>query len=390
MKLIDEIVADKPLLTEWRRDFHAHPELAYEEHRTSKLVAERLADFGVEVHTGYGGTGVVGRLKAGSGNRAIALRADMDALPMTELNEFGHRSTVQGKMHGCGHDGHTTMLLGAAKHLAADPRFDGTVYFIFQPAEEGEAGAKRMIDDGLFEKFPVESVYGMHNWPGMPVGTFAVKPGPMMAAVDTWEMAIIGEGGHAAMPHQAVDSVVTAAQVINGLQTIASRNTHPIDSVVLSVTMVHGGDADNVLPERVVLGGTVRTFREGVRDAVEPAMRRVAGGICAAMGARFELDYTRLYPATINSLEESELAAEAAAAVVGDGNVDLQPVPSMGGEDFAFMLRERPGSYVWVGNGPGEGGCMLHNPRYDFNDEVLPVGASYWVELTRRLLPQAG
>jgi amidohydrolase len=224
----------------------------------------------------------------------------------------------------------------------------------------------------------------------MPVGTFAVKPGPMMAAVDTWEMAIIGEGGHAAMPHQAVDSVVTAAQVINGLQTIASRNTHPIDSVVLSVTMVHGGDADNVLPERVVLGGTVRTFREGVRDAVEPAMCRVAGGICAAMGARFELDYTRLYPATINSLEESELAAEAAAAVVGDGNVDLQPVPSMGGEDFAFMLRERPGSYVWVGNGPGEGGCMLHNPRYDFNDEVLPVGASYWVELTRRLLPQAG
>ena len=377
-------------LVAFRRDIHAHPETAFEEHRTADRVAAALESYGIEVHRGLARTGVVGTLRAGTGNRAIGLRADMDALPIEELNDFAHRSTHDGKMHACGHDGHTTMLLGAAKHLAADPRFDGTVYFIFQPAEEGEAGAKRMIDDGLFEKFPVESVYGMHNWPGMPVGTFAVKPGPMMAAVDTWEMAIIGEGGHAAMPHQAVDSVVTAAQVINGLQTIASRNTHPIDSVVLSVTMVHGGDADNVLPERVVLGGTVRTFREGVRDAVEPAMRRVAGGICAAMGARFELDYTRLYPATINSLEESELAAEAAAAVVGDGNVDLQPVPSMGGEDFAFMLRERPGSYVWVGNGPGEGGCMLHNPRYDFNDEVLPVGASYWVELTRRLLPQAG
>jgi hippurate hydrolase len=388
MKLIDEIVADKPLLTEWRRDFHAHPELAYEEHRTSKLVAERLASFGVEVHTGFGGTGVVGRLTAGTGNRAVALRADMDALPMTELNEFAHCSTAAGRMHGCGHDGHTTMLLGAAKHLAADPRFDGTVYFIFQPAEEGEAGAKRMIDDGLFEKFPVESVYGMHNWPGMPIGSFAVKPGPMMAAVDVFEMAIIGEGSHAAMPHQGVDSVVTAAQVITGLQTIASRNVNPIDAVVVSVTMVHGGDADNVLPERVVLGGTVRTFRDSVRDAVEPAMRRIAGGICAATGARFELDYTRLYPATINTLEESEIAAEAAAAVAGEANVDLQPVPSMGGEDFAFMLRERPGSYVWVGNGPGEGGCTLHNPRYDFNDEALPVGASYWVELTRKLLPE--
>ncbi len=392
MKLIDDIVADKPLLTEWRRDFHAHPEIAYQEHRTSQLVSERLSSFGIEVHTGLGGTGVVGRLKAGTGNRAIALRADMDALPMAELNEFAHRAAVPDRMHACGHDGHTTMLLGAAKHLAASPLFDGTVYFIFQPAEEGEAGAKAMIDDGLFDRFPVESVYGMHNWPGMPVGSFAVKPGPMMAAVDVFELAIVGEGCHAAMPHQGVDSIVTAAQVITGLQTITSRNTDPVDAAVVSVTTVHGGDADNVIPERVVLGGTVRTFRDAVRDAVEPAMRRIAGGICEAMGASYELDYTRLYPATVNSIEESEIAAAAAATVAGAANVNHQPVPSMGGEDFAFMLRERPGSYVWVGNGIGEGdgatGCMLHNPRYDFNDEILPIGASYWVELVKQILPE--
>ena len=388
MNLIDDIVADKPLLTEWRRDFHAHPELAYQEHRTSRLVAERLESFGIEVDRGLGKTGVVGRLKAGTGNRAIALRADMDALAMDELNEFAHCSTASGRMHGCGHDGHTTMLLGAARYLAANPDFDGTVYFIFQPAEEGEAGAKAMIEDGLFAKFPVESVYGMHNWPGMPVGSFAVKPGPMMAAVDIFELAIIGEGGHAAMPHQGVDAIVTAAQVITGLQTISSRNTDPIDAVVVSVTMVHGGDADNVLPERVRLGGTVRSFRDEVRDMVEPAMRRIAEGVCTAMGARCELDYTRLYPATVNTAEETAVAAATAASIVGEAHVNHHPVPSMGGEDFAFMLRERPGSYVWVGNGPGEGGCTLHNPRYDFNDDVLPIGASYWVELVRRILPQ--
>ncbi len=388
MSVKPEIQQDKQLFTEWRRDLHAHPEIAFEEHRTASFVADRLESFGVEVHCGLAKTGVVGQLKAGTGNRAIALRADMDALPMEEHNGFGHRSQVPGMMHACGHDGHTTMLLGAAKYLAETKGFDGTVYFIFQPAEEGEGGGEVMVKEGLFEQFPVEAVFGLHNWPGMPAGQFGIAAGPMMAAFDTFDLKITGKGSHAAMPHQGVDSIVTAAQVVTALQTIASRNTDPLDAVVVSVTQIHGGDAYNIIPESVALKGTVRTFKDSVREGVEPAMRRIANGICEAAGATMELDYHWRYPSTVNHAEETELAAAAAAAVVGAENIDRHPVPSMGSEDFAYMLRERPGCYVWLGNGLGEGGCMLHNPGYDFNDEILPVGASYWATLVEQILPE--
>ena len=387
MNIKDEITRDHEMLTEWRRDFHAHPELAFEEERTSALVAERLESFGVEVHRGLAKTGVVGQLKVGTGNRAIALRADMDALPMQEGNDFAHASKTPGLMHGCGHDGHTTMLLGAAKYLAETKQFDGTVYFVFQPAEEAKGGAEVMVKDGLFEKFPVESIYGMHNWPGMPVGEFAVAPGPMMAAFDIFDLVIKGKGSHAAMPHQGIDSIVMAAKVVDALQSIASRNIDPIDSLVVSVTQIHGGDAYNVIPDEVVLRGTVRSFSEAVRDSVEPAMRRIAEGVCAAFGGTAELHYERRYPATVNSVEETEHAEAAAVAIVGDEHIERSPVPSMGSEDFAYMLREKPGSYVWVGNGAGEGGCMLHNPGYDFNDEIIPIGVTYWSTLVEQILP---
>ena len=387
MNIKDEIIRDHALLTGWRRDFHAHPELAFEEERTSALVAERLESFGVEVHRGLAKTGVVGQLKVGTGNRAIALRADMDALPMQEGNDFEHASKTPGKMHGCGHDGHTTMLLGAAKYLAETQQFDGTVYFVFQPAEEAEGGAEVMVKDGLFEKFPVESIYGMHNWPGIPVGEFAVAPGPMMAAFDIFDLVIKGQGSHAAMPHQGIDSIVMASKVVDALQSITSRNIDPIDSLVVSVTQIHGGDAYNVIPDEVVLRGTVRSFSEAVRGSVEPAMRRIADGVCAAFGGTAELRYERRYPATVNSVEETAHAEAAASAIVGDGNIERSPVPSMGSEDFAYMLREKPGSYVWVGNGAGAGGCMLHNPGYDFNDEIIPIGVTYWSTLVEQILP---
>jgi len=387
MNIREEIKRDHALLTEWRRDLHAHPELAFEEERTAALVAERLQSFGIEVETGIAKTGVVGKLKAGTGNRAIALRADMDALPMQEGNDFAHASSVPGKMHGCGHDGHTTMLLGAAKYLAETKDFDGTVYFIFQPAEEGAGGAEVMVREGLFDLFPVEAVYGMHNWPGMPVGRVGASAGPMMAAFDTFDLYIRGKGGHGAMPHQAVDSVLVACELVGALQSIASRNTDPVDALVVTVTQIHGGDAYNVIPGEVHLAGTVRSFREEVRDSVAPAMKRIADGICAAYGATAELRYDKLYPATVNSVEETEQAVAAAAAVVGADAIDRSPVPSMGAEDFAYMLCEKPGSYIWVGNGDVEGGCMLHNPGYDFNDEIIPIGVSYWAELVELALP---
>lgn len=381
------IKRDHELLTRWRRDFHAHPELAFEEERTAALVTERLEGFGIEVDRGLAKTGVVGTLKVGTGNRAIALRADMDALPMQERNDFAHASKTAGKMHGCGHDGHTTMLLGAAKYLAETRNFDGTVYFIFQPAEEGQGGAEVMVQEGLFEKFPAESVFGMHNWPGMAVGEFAVSPGPMMASFDVFDLLIRGQGGHGAMPHQGVDSILVATEVVGALQSIASRNTDPVNALVVSVTQIHGGDSYNVIPDEVKLAGTVRSFREEVRNSVAPAMTRIADGICAAYGATANLSYQKLYPATINSVDETEQAAAAAAALVGEGAINRSPVASMGAEDFAFMLREKPGSYIWVGNGSGEGACMLHNPGYDFNDDIIPLGASYWVTLVEQVLP---
>ena len=390
MAIINRIAALHDDMIAWRRDIHAHPETAFEEHRTAEVVAGKLAEFGLEVHRGLAGTGVVGTLSAGSGRRAIGLRADMDALDILEANDVAHRSRHDGKMHACGHDGHTTMLLGAARYLAENPNFDGTVHFIFQPAEENEGGGRVMVEEGLFDKFPVEAVYGMHNWPGIPVGQFGVTAGPLMAAFDVFELTISGRGSHAAMPHQGIDPVTVAAHVITALQTITSRNTNPVDAAVVSITQIHAGDTWNVIPNAVMLRGTCRAFTDAVQDGLEPAIRRIADGVCAAFGATMALSYERRYPATVNTAAEAEVAASAAAAVAGVAQVDRQPTPSMGSEDFAFMLQARPGCYVWIGNGPGEGGCMLHNPHYDFNDDVLPIGASYWARLVETALPKAG
>jgi hippurate hydrolase len=388
MPIINRIAEFQDDMTAWRRDLHAHPETAFEERRTGAFVAQKLKEFGFDaVHEGLAGTGVVGTLRGRRpGSRAIGLRADMDALPILEQNDFAHRSAHDGKMHACGHDGHTTMLLGAARYLAETRNFAGTVHLIFQPAEENEGGGRVMVEQGLFEKFPVEAVYGMHNMPGLAVGSFAVKPGPMMAAFDIFEITVAGRGAHAALPHQGIDPVVVAAEIVGALQTIASRTTDPLESAVVSVTQIHGGDAWNVIPERVVLRGTARAFRPEVQDAIEAGIRRLAGGIAEAHGASAAVHYERRYPPTINSAAEAEQAARVAAEVAGDARVERAPIPMMGAEDFAFMLQKKPGAYVWLGNGDGAGGCMLHNPRYDFNDAILSVGASYWVRLAETVL----
>jgi hippurate hydrolase len=386
MKLVPQLADMQPQLAEVRRQIHAYPETAFEEQRTSDLVASRLAEFGLEVHRGIALTGVVGVLRNGRSSRAIGLRADMDALPLTELNHFAHRSRHEGKMHACGHDGHTTMLLGAAQHLAANRSFDGTVVFIFQPAEEGQGGGRVMVEQGLFERFPVESVFGMHNWPGLDVGRFAVHSGPVMASADEFEIALTGRGGHAAMPHQAFDPVLAGAALVQALQSLVSRNTDPLDSAVVSVTQFHAGEAYNVIPEQALLRGTARAFKPEVRDRLESGIERVAKGVAAAHGIRAELRYQRGYPPTINAAREAALCAGVAAGLVGADKVHTDLPPTMGAEDFSFMLQEKPGCYVWIGNGPGAGGCMLHNPHYDFNDEILPLGASYWVRLVEHIL----
>lgn len=391
MAIINRIADFHQELTEWRRALHMHPETAFEEVWTSGFVAERLESFGVEVHRGLAGTGVVGVIKGqGDGSRKIGLRADMDALDLTESNDFDHKSRNPGKMHGCGHDGHTAMLLGAAKYLAETRNFDGTVYLIFQPAEENEGGGRRMVEEGLFEQFPAETVWGMHNWPGMPVGTIAARPGPMMAAYDMFEIEVTGVGGHGAMPHLGVDPVLVASQIVVALQSIASRNVNPMDSVVVSTTQIHGGDAYNVIPQVVKLAGTCRAFNPKVHAMVEPRMRQICENVAQAFGATATLHYERRYPPTINSEVETETAAAVAADVCGVENVVRDPEPCMGSEDFAFMLREKPGSYIWIGNGPAGPGEQLHNPGYDFNDEVLPIGASYWSRLVELELPRAG
>ena len=387
MPVIDRIAAMTDEMTAWRRHLHTHPETAFEEHETAAFVAERLASFGIDVDTGLAGTGVVGTLVAGDGP-AVGLRADIDALHIAEANELDYRSVHPGRMHACGHDDHMAMLLGAARYLAETRAFPGTVHFIFQPAEENEGGGRAMIEDGLFRQFPVEAVYGMHNWPGMPVGWFGVRPGPMMAAFDIFEIVVDGHGALAAMPHLGVDAIVTGSAIVGALQTIASRATDPLDSAVVSVTRFQAGDTWNVLPDRAVLAGTTRSFRPEVRDSLEPAIRRIAGAIAEAHGATADVHYERRYPPTINDAAETERAAAAAAAVVGADNVERDPRPSMGAEDFAFMLNEVPGAYVWLGNGGREGGCTLHNPRYDFNDAALPIGASYWATLVESVLPQ--
>jgi hippurate hydrolase len=386
MPIINRIAEFHEQMTEWRHDIHAHPELAFEEQRTSDIVARELESFGIEVHRGLAKTGVVGVLKNNAGP-SIGLRADMDALPIHETNEFEHRSTYDGKMHACGHDGHTAMLLGAAKYLAETRNFKGTIHFIFQPAEEGEGGARVMIEEGLFEKFPCETVYGVHNLPAMETGTFHLRTGPIMAAYDTFEIKVLGRGGHAAMPHQGIDPIVVASQIVTALQSITSRNLDPIESVVISVTQIHGGSTNNVIPDGVWMEGTTRSFKPEIRDWLKPSMQRVVDGVAAAFGATVEFDYLRRYPSTINHLAETEIAAKIAAEVVGQERVDTNTPPLMGGEDFSFMLEKVPGCYLFIGNGEGEGACMVHNPGYDFNDEILPIGATYFSRLVETVLP---
>ena len=394
MALITEIVDNHAELTAIRRDIHRHPELAYEEHRTADLVAEQLQSYGVEVSRGLAGTGVVGTLKAGGGNRAVALRADMDALAMDELNTFEHASVHAGKMHGCGHDGHTTMLLGAARHLAAKPDFDGTVHFIFQPAEEGFAGAKRMIEEGLFDQFPVENVWGMHNYPTIPTGHFATCTGPFLPCSDTIEVTVNGVGGHGAQPHLARSPVNAACAIIQSVNEFLAQEIDTQFPTTFTVGRIHGGDAINGIPDQVTFAGTMRSFSKAVQDQLEAGVRRIVDGVCGARGISGGVRYERNYPVLENSAEETVIAAKVAAKVAGPDAVNAAHRPIMGSEDFAFMLQAKPGNYIFIGNGAGEapdgrGVCMVHNPRYDFNDEILPIGATYWVELVKELLPAA-
>jgi hippurate hydrolase len=397
MRLVEPILAFQTELEQIRRDIHAHPELCYEEQRTSDVVAARLSEWGIPVVRGLGVTGVVGIIKNGSSDRAIGLRADMDALPMQELNTFDHASRHPGKMHACGHDGHTAMLLGAAHYLSRHRNFDGTVYLIFQPAEEGGAGARKMIEDGLFEQFPMEAVYGMHNWPGLPAGSFGVIPGPMMASSNEFRVVVKGKGAHAAQPHRGIDPVMVAVQIAQGWQTIISREKNPLETAVLSITQIHAGSATNVIPDEAVLIGTVRTFSTEVLDLIERRMEEIANGVAAGFNASVDFGFKRNYPPLVNHPEQTAFAVEAMRAVVGEKNVNTAVEPTMGAEDFAFMLQAKPGCYVFIGNGDGEhragghglGPCQLHNGSYDFNDQLLPIGASFWARLVEMRLPVA-
>jgi hippurate hydrolase len=397
MKLIDPILTLQAELQQIRRDIHAHPELCYQEQRTADVVAQKLSEWGIPILRGMAVTGVVGIIKKGNSDRAIGLRADMDALPMQEINQFAHTSRHDGKMHACGHDGHTAMLLGAAHYLQQHAQFDGTVYLIFQPAEEGGGGAKRMLEEGLLTQCPMQAVYGMHNWPGMKVGQFAVRPGPMMASSNEFEVIIHGKGGHAAQPQKSIDPVLVAVQIVQAWQTIISRNTNPHDSAVLSVTQINAGSATNVIPDHARLAGTVRTFTVPVLDMVEQRMREIAEHTAQAFGAQAQFNFRRNYPALVNHPAETELAIKVLQEMTGVENVDRQAEPSMGAEDFAYLLQAVPGCYVFIGNGDGEhrssghglGPCNLHNASYDFNDDLLPIGASYWVRMVQASLPLA-
>jgi amidohydrolase len=383
---IDRIAEWHSDLTEIRRDIHAHPELGFEENRTSDIVAEKLADYGCEVHRGLGKTGVVGTLRVGNSTRSVGLRADMDALPILEGNSFAHRSTSDGKMHACGHDGHTTMLLGAARYLAETMDFDGQVHFIFQPAEEGIGGAQAMIADGLFQQFPCDVIYGMHNRPNLEVGKFAVRPGAMMAGGGFFDIKIEGIGGHGARPETGVDPVVVASQMVMSLQTIVSRNLYSQEQAVLSITQIHAGDAYNVIPQTAQLAGTVRTFSEKTMVIVEENMQRIVDGVAASFGAKAEFDFRYLFAPTVNTPSEAEFVSDICAGLVGEENVDRNGPLIMASEDFSWMLREVPGAYFNIGNGGEEGGCEVHNPGYDFNDEALPLGASAFVKIVETRL----
>jgi amidohydrolase len=385
------VLGEHERLTAIRRDLHAHPELGFDEHRTAALVAERLHQWGIEVHTGIGRTGVVGVIRGrrdGSG-KAVGLRADMDALPMQEDNEFAHRSTKPGLMHGCGHDGHTTMLLGAAQYLANTRNFAGTVYLIFQPGEEGYAGAREMIDDGLFTRFPCDEVYALHNWPALPAGHIGLNPGPMMAAADRIEIVISGRGGHAAHPHLTVDPVLIAGHVITAAQSIVARNVAPIDAAVISLCSLQAGSpaAFSVVPREAKLAGTVRAFQHSIQDTIERRLTELVQATARAFGGEATVHYQRIYPATINHAPQYEHAARVAEEVVGRDRVVRNLPPSMGSEDFAFMLQARPGCYVRLGQGGLDSGCLLHNSRYDFNDAVIPLGAGYLAALAERRMP---
>jgi hippurate hydrolase len=390
MNIPSEILTLHPDMRRWRRQIHQHPETAFEETATAQLIARQLQQAGIEVHQGLAETGIVGVLHRGTGTNGIALRADMDALYIQEQNRFEHASCHNGKMHACGHDGHCAMLLGAACYLAEYGRFDGTVYFIFQPAEECRAGAHQMICEGLFEQFPVQRVFGMHNFPDVPAGHFAIKAGPMMASFDCFEINLSGQATHAAMPHLGSDVLVAAAHLITQLQTIVSRRIDPADAAVVSVTQVHGGNTWNALPDSAVIRGTFRSFKDTVREQLQHGIRHlaesVAQGFKLQAGIHFNPENPG-YPVTINSPDETASAIRAATAVAGERCVNTAPTPSMGAEDFAFMLQQKPGCYIWIGNGSSEGGCLLHNPRYDFNDEILPLGAAYWVKLVENELP---
>ena len=391
MSPVDYLRGEHAALTELRRDLHAHPELGFEEHRTVEVVSRELERLGVEFHAGVGKTGVVAVIhgRSSDSGRSIGLRADMDALPMHEENDFAHASRFKGRMHGCGHDGHTTMLLGTARYLAATRRFDGTAYLIFQPGEEGYAGGKAMVDDGLFERFPADEIYALHNWPALPPGKIGIRSGPMMAAADRIEIHIEGRGGHGAHPHLTVDPVLVAGHMITAAQSIVARNVSPLDTAVVSLCAMHAGNlaAMSVIPREARLVGTVRTFRPQTQDAVEQRLNELVHSIAAAFGAKASLKYERVYPATINSEREAEFAARVADALVGRDNVVRDLEPSMGSEDFSFMLQRRPGAYMRLGQGGAEGGCFLHNSRYDFNDEVIPVGAGYLAALAEAALP---
>ena len=382
MKIDPKILALKEEATRWRRDFHENPELLYDVHRTAGIVAEKLKAFGCdEVVTGIGKTGVVGVIHGRKAStKVVGLRADMDALPVEEETNLPHRSKVAGKMHACGHDGHTAMLLGAAKHLAATRDFDGTVIVIFQPAEEGGAGGKAMVDDGMMDRWGIQEVYGMHNMPGIPPGHISLRRGPIMAAADQFTIEIEGRGAHAAAPHLGIDPVVIGAQIINALQTIASRNADPLKSVVVSTTMFHAGTAFNIIPSRATLTGTVRTLEHAMRDLAESRFRAIVEGTAKMNGAEVTITYSRGYPATVNHDREADFVAEIAKATFGAETVDDKVAPMMGGEDFSYMLLERPGAYIFIGNGDTAG---LHNPAYDFNDDALPAGIQIWTEIAR-------
>lgn len=387
MPIINRFADLSEEITEWRRDIHAHPELLYDTHRTSEVVADKLKAFGVdEIATGIGRTGVVGVIKGrntGSG-KVIGLRADMDALPLDEITGKPYASTVPGKMHACGHDGHTAMLLGAAKYLSETRNFDGTVVVIFQPAEEGGAGAKAMIDDGLMDRFGIQEVYGMHNMPGAPVGTFHIRPGSIMAAADRIQIDIEGVGGHAAKPNDVVDTILVGSHIVQAVQSIASRNVDPLKSVVVSITTFNAGFTDNVIPQTAVLRGTVRTLDADVRDLAEKRLKEIVPTIAAAFGAKASVNYIRDYPITVNHEAQTDFAVGIARDIAGSDNVVTDVAPTMGGEDFSFMLQERPGAFIFAGNGDS---AMLHHPAYDFNDELIPVGCSYWVKLVETAMP---